>query len=149
MRVVVLLMLTLNLCAVHAGNDQTSSEARVPLPVLPPAAGSACVEPVEIMRKEHMHMLMHQRDRTVHQAYRDPRHSLKGCVDCHVQRDAAGRTIAVDAPGQFCAQCHAYTAVTMDCFECHASTPDSGRRDSGVVDNGRGKVGRGNGERRQ
>jgi predicted CXXCH cytochrome family protein len=105
-----------------------ADERRVPLPQVPKAQGEACVEPLEIMRKEHMHMLVHQRQRTVHDGYRDKRHSLVGCIKCHVQHDRQGRTIAVNAPGQFCAQCHAYAAVTMDCFECHASTPDSGRR---------------------
>lgn len=101
---------------------------RAPLPQIPTTQGDACVEPVDVMRKEHMHMLTHQRERTVHDAYRDKRHSLVGCVKCHVQRDGGGHTVPVNAPGQFCAQCHAYAAVTMDCFECHATTPDSGRR---------------------
>ena len=125
MRTRLLMLLILLVCTrgVLAGES-----GRVPVPVLPAADATACVEPVEIMRKEHMHMLLHQRDRTVHEAYRDKRHSLVGCIKCHVQRDAAGQTIPVNAPGQFCAECHAYTGVSMDCFECHATTPDSGRR---------------------
>ena len=111
----------------------SSPASRVPVPVLPlptltGADANACVEPLEVIRKEHMHLLMHQRDRTVHEAFREKRHSLNNCVTCHVQRDAAGKTIPVNAPGQFCQECHSYTAVKMDCFECHATTPDSGRR---------------------
>ena len=69
---------------------------------------------------------MHQRDETVHRGIRTRKHSLKECIECHVQRDDAGSTIPVDAPGQFCQSCHEYAAVSMDCFQCHATTPDSG-----------------------
>jgi hypothetical protein len=31
----------------------------------------------------------------------------------------------VTAQGQFCQGCHAYTAVKIDCFSCHASVPES------------------------
>ena len=27
---------------------------------------------------------------------------------------------------QFCAGCHEYTGVTLDCFSCHSSTPNKG-----------------------
>jgi hypothetical protein len=78
------------------------------------------------MRREHMYLLEHQRDQTVYLGDRARRHSLAECVACHVRRDALGHTIPINAPGQFCAACHAYAAVEMDCFECHATRPDSG-----------------------
>ena len=97
---------------------------RVPLPVLLKAAkGEACVEPLPVIRRDHMKFLMHQRDDTVHQGIRGTRHSLVGCIDCHAARDDAGQWARIDAPGQFCASCHAYASVKIDCFECHAALP--------------------------
>ena len=89
-------------------------------------SATACVEATDVMRREHMHLLTHQRDRTMYLGNRERQHSLAHCVECHVNKDNAGRTIPVNAPGQFCAACHAFTAVTIDCFECHATRPDSG-----------------------
>lgn len=94
------------------------------LPVIPPAArGDACVEPTEIMRRDHMRFLMHQRDDTVHGGIRGAKHSLVGCIECHAQTDAQGVAIPVDAKGQFCESCHTFAGVRMDCFECHAAVP--------------------------
>jgi hypothetical protein len=78
--------------------------------------GAACVAPVAEMRRDHMKMLLHQRDRTVRQGLREPRFSLKGCVDCH----ASQRTGSVLGKEGFCASCHEYAAVRIDCFECHS-----------------------------
>lgn len=98
--------------------------ADVNLPELPRGKGENCVEPSELMRRNHMRYLTHQRDLTVRFGLRTPRHSLLGCVQCHARKTPEGRFIAVDAPGQFCAACHAFTATKLDCFECHATTPD-------------------------
>jgi len=95
----------------------------VPRPALPAAEGERCVEPTDVMRRDHMTFLFRQRDATVHRGIRTERHSLKGCVDCHAAYDDEGRAIRVDAPGQFCASCHRYAAVEIDCFECHAAVP--------------------------
>ncbi|MGR3914550.1 MAG: Hdr-like menaquinol oxidoreductase cytochrome c subunit [Gammaproteobacteria bacterium] len=104
-----------------------SPGAAVVFPALPRGIGESCVEPLEVMRKNHMKLLNHQRDRTVHDGIRTTRHSLTGCVQCHAQQDARGRFIAVDAPGQFCEACHAFTGARPDCFECHAATPAARR----------------------
>ena len=104
--------------AVAVGDERASIA-----PSLPPATGEQCVEPVEIMRRKHMHFLMHQRDDTVHAGIRGAKHSLVGCIDCHVQRDAGGAAIPVDAQGQFCDACHRFAGVRMDCFGCHAAVP--------------------------
>ena len=79
-----------------------------------------------------MRLLLHQRDATVHQGIRGTRHSLVGCIDCHVQRDAGGAPIPINAPGQFCASCHGFTGVTVDCFECHATVPAAGSAAAGA-----------------
>lgn len=93
-------------------------------PLIPPAAkGEECVEPTDVMRRDHMRFLLHQRDETVHRGIRGAKHSLVGCIDCHAQTDAQGGAIPVDAEGQFCESCHSFAGVRMDCFECHAPVP--------------------------
>jgi hypothetical protein len=83
----------------------------------------SCVRETPFMRRNHFELIMHQRDVTVHQGIRKTTDSLAGCVDCHVRRDAQGEPVPINAPGEFCAACHAYTAVTIDCFTCHATVP--------------------------
>jgi hypothetical protein len=104
-----------------------ADETRVPTPSISKGEGEQCVEPTDVMRKRHMNFLLHQRDATVHQGIRTTKHSLTGCIDCHVQQDTRGNAIPVNAnaSGQFCESCHQYAAVSLDCFECHATIPDS------------------------
>ncbi len=92
-------------------------------PEIPPARGEQCVEPVDIMRRDHFDFMKHDRDKTVHQGVRSIRHSLAGCIDCHTSKDAKGQFIPINAEGQFCQSCHVYAAVKMDCFTCHAAVP--------------------------
>ena len=99
--------------------------AQAPVLLIPPSAGTHCVEPTPIMRREHMKFLLQQRDKTVHEGERDSQHSLTGCVNCHTNQDAAGRQLPVNQEGQFCAVCHQSVGVTMDCFSCHRATPDA------------------------
>jgi hypothetical protein len=89
--------------------------ARVPLPVVKIENGKTCVAPVAEMRRNHMQMLFHQRDRTLRQGVREPRSSLKGCVECHAGRES-GSVLGKDG---FCSSCHSYASVKIDCFECH------------------------------
>jgi hypothetical protein len=77
--------------------------------------GEASVAPTDEMRRDHMKMLFHQRDRTLRQGVREPRFSLKGCIDCH----ADAKTCSVLGRDGFCSSCHEYAAVKIDCFECH------------------------------
>jgi hypothetical protein len=88
---------------------------RVAMPVVKIEKGEACVAPTGEMRRDHMKMLLHQRDRTVRQGIRESRFSLKNCVDCHASRET-GSVLGKDG---FCSTCHAYASVSMDCFECH------------------------------
>ena len=83
----------------------------------------ACVAPTAFMRRQHFELIKHQRDITVHEGIRKTDNSLAGCVDCHVRKDVQGHHVAVNAPGEFCAACHEYTATTLDCFTCHATKP--------------------------
>jgi hypothetical protein len=95
-----------------AGEKQAG---RVAVPVIKIEKGEACVAPTGEMRRDHMKMLLHQRDRTLRQGLRETRFSLKNCVDCHASRET-GSVLGKDG---FCSSCHQYAAVSMDCFECH------------------------------
>ena len=106
------------------------AESRVPVPKVPEAQRQAgpdgCVEPVDIMRKEHFKFIMHQRDETMHLGIRTTKHSLKECVTCHAVNNEQGQPVTVKDERHFCSSCHQYAAVHIDCFECHASTPEGG-----------------------
>lgn len=72
------------------------------------------------MRRNHMKLLVHQRDDTLRGGIRSGKYSLKACVACH----ASPVSQSVNAePTNFCQGCHNYAAVKIDCFECHANTP--------------------------
>jgi hypothetical protein len=95
---------------------------RVALPVVQIEKGEACVAPADEMRRNHMKMLHHQRDRTMREGVRTARFSLKGCVDCH----ASQKTSSVLGAEGFCSSCHAYASVKIDCFECHTPMRPAG-----------------------
>jgi hypothetical protein len=84
----------------------------------------SCVEPTDYMRRNHMEVIKHQRDDTVHQGIRSTKHSLAGCVDCHVSYGSDRVPIAISEKDQFCGACHEFTAVALDCFDCHSSVPN-------------------------
>jgi len=87
------------------------------------ANGDKCVLPADEMRRDHMNHLLHQRDETVHDGVRTKQFSFKECINCHANKDEEEKYIPVNAPGEFCQSCHAYTSVKLDCFECHATKP--------------------------
>lgn len=101
-------------------------EGWTPRPTILKGKGEQCVEPTDVMRKRHFDFILHQRDETMHRGIRTEQHSLTGCIECHATRDENGKYLPVDAEGQFCNTCHSYAAVSMDCFQCHATIPDSG-----------------------
>lgn len=83
-----------------------------------------CVEPTEVMRSQHMTMLMHQRDATVLQGIRTTQHSLKECINCHVAPTKAdGSPLHYGDKEHFCTTCHAAVGMKIDCFQCHADRP--------------------------
>jgi predicted CXXCH cytochrome family protein len=99
----------------------------------------ACVRETPFMRRNHFELIKHQRDITVHQGIRKTDNSLAGCVSCHAGKDAQGKFVPVNAPGEFCAGCHAYAAVSIDCFSCHSTVPSAanatfGSRDPAVIE---------------
>lgn len=85
-------------------------------------AGDHCVEDTAYMRKNHMQLLLHHRDQTVHKGIRTPKYSLKNCINCHAST-ADNSVIGDDT--HFCQSCHTYAAVSLDCWECHSSKPKS------------------------
>ncbi len=88
------------------------------------AAGlTSCVEPTDFMRRNHMEVIKHQRHTVVHKGIRDSKHTLAGCIACHVAPGPDQKPVSVYAEGQFCQRCHAYTAVDVNCFGCHATVP--------------------------
>jgi len=106
----------------HTADAQDEGARGVALPTIKIERGEACVVPTDEMRREHMTLLLHQRDRTLRQGVRETRLSLKKCVDCHASR-ATGSVLGKDG---FCASCHRYAAVKIDCFECHTPLRQSG-----------------------
>ena len=106
---------------VGAADQSTSAfgEISIPSPSKPVNAEN-CVEPVEIMRRDHMKFLMHQRDATVQKGERDNKYSLVGCMDCHNPAGTQEKVVRYEDPEHFCSSCHQYTSVKIDCFECHA-----------------------------
>jgi hypothetical protein len=110
----VLCWLAAALLAVAAGSAPVLAKP----PVLEKAKGEKCVEETSVMRKRHPDFLKHQRDDTVHGGIRGAKHSLAGCVECHA---SAKDGSVLGSPQHFCQGCHEYTAVKLDCFECHAS----------------------------
>ena len=94
------------------------------IPSVPKAKGEQCVEPTEIMRRNHMEFILHQRDETTHRGIRTKKHSLNACIDCHVSPDANGEYPRVSSEEHFCANCHHYAGVKIDCFGCHNDRPE-------------------------
>ena len=100
-----------------------AEDSRVPSPVINKGKGDKCVEPTDVMRRNHMKYILHQRDETMHKGIRTSKYSLAECIDCHVQPDENGNIASVDTTEHFCSTCHEYAGVTIDCFECHADKP--------------------------
>ncbi len=105
------------------GPASAQESARVPIPEPAKGRGEACVADTELMRRDHMNMLTHQRDDTVHDGIRTETFSLKGCIDCHAVDGPDARPVDISSPQHFCRTCHDYAAVKVDCFQCHASKP--------------------------
>ncbi len=99
--------------------------ADVPKPKIPKGKGERCVEDTNVMRKNHMEFLLHQRDETVQRGIRTKKHSLKECLNCHAVHDEKNQPVGSDDKRHFCNSCHTYAAVSIDCFECHQSRPDA------------------------
>jgi hypothetical protein len=97
------------------------------LPVIPMGRGDACVEDTDFMRRNHMELLKHQRDETVLKGVRKKQYSLQECLSCHAVYGPDAIPVTITSPAHFCRSCHDYAAVSIDCFQCHASRPEPGK----------------------
>jgi hypothetical protein len=105
--------------AVFAAERETTHASRVPMPAVPAASGGQCVEDPAFMRRNHMQLLVHERDATMREGKRTDTRGLQDCVECH----AHPKTQRVTGEEGFCQACHSYAAVKIDCFSCHADQP--------------------------
>ena len=120
MRTPCTVLIAIALCAGIPSPAACAEAGRVPKPVIEAGKGEKCVENADFMRRNHMELLKHQRDATMHRGIRTRNHSLNGCIECHASRKDNS---VVGSDQNFCQSCHSYAAVKVDCFECHASKP--------------------------
>ena len=121
-------------------------------PVIPKAQKQfsptqGCVEPTDEMRRNHMEYILHERDETVYEGIRGSRHSLAVCINCHVPPPVENKKVRVDSEEHFCNSCHTYTAVHIDCFQCHSDQPalmsertEYSRHEAGSIAMGQGSI---------
>ena len=128
------LLLVFLLAGLYSGNalagNGTNSGTGPHYPL--PKEAKSCIRDTGYMRRNHMKLLLHKRDRTMHEGIRTKNDSLANCIRCHASKDKAGKPIPVNAPGQFCSSCHEYAAVKLDCFECHRTTPETPDKSAGA-----------------
>ena len=116
-----LLALSLGAVAATGGEGKAASNgSRTPKPSIVIEKGDKCVEDTAFMRKNHMKLLTHQRDETMHKGIRTEKHSLQNCIDCHA---SSKNNSVLGSNENFCQSCHTYAAVKLDCWDCHASKP--------------------------
>lgn len=122
-RLLALAMVAFVLLTGPARAEEKEEGGRVPVPNEVEGKGEQCVEPIDVMRRNHMQFILHQRDETVHKGVRTKQYSLKECINCHVQPTADGSYPSIKTKEHFCSSCHTYAAVHIDCFQCHATHP--------------------------
>jgi hypothetical protein len=90
-----------------------------------------CIAPVEEMRRNHMEMLKHQRDRTMRHGIRGEKASLNECINCHASKSSDGKSAgSVIGKDNFCESCHSFAAIKLDCWDCHQ--PKAGYKAAGA-----------------
>ncbi len=101
--------------------------AGAPKPTVKIENPGQCIAPAEEMRRNHMDMLKHQRDRTMRQGIRGEKASLNECISCHASKSSG----SVTGKDGFCQECHSYAAVKLDCWDCHQ--PRAGQKHAGAA----------------
>ena len=122
-RIVSITLMALGLALVSTGTFAAGDGVPMPKPSKA-VKGEKCVEPADIMRREHMVFLKHQRDDTLRKGIRGEKYGLNECVDCHATKSPKIAQGKVRTVVPFCAECHKYAAVKIDCFECHTGAAD-------------------------
>ena len=121
-RLWVVVALALLFAASGASAQVGPAKNTVPQPAIESARGGSCVADPATMRRQHMVMLKHQRDDSLRGGIRTGAYSLKACIACHASQSTNSVTAS---SSNFCQSCHAYAAVHIDCFECHANQPQA------------------------
>jgi predicted CXXCH cytochrome family protein len=121
--VMLMLVLVCMTSLAYAAEEQNAGNGGL-LPVVPMGQGDSCVEDTDFMRRNHMDLLKHQRDETMKEGIRGKPYSLKECLSCHAVNGPDAIPVTVSSPQHFCRSCHDYAAVSIDCFQCHASRPE-------------------------
>jgi len=116
-------------------HDDEHKHSRVPMPKHVIEKGDKCVEDEDFMKRNHMKLLMHQRDETMHKGIRTTKYSLQNCIDCHA---SSKNNSVLGSNDNFCQGCHSYVAVKIDCFECHSSKPKPKVAKASAVANAKG-----------
>lgn len=124
-RVLVVVLIGISSVSGVVGAEEGNATSGALLPVIPMGQGEACVEDTAFMRRNHMDLLDHQRDETVLKGKRDEPYSLRECLSCHVVFGPDAIPVTAADPAHFCRACHDYAAVSIDCFQCHASRPEA------------------------
>ena len=115
-RVIIGLIVFLALITFPIWYNMVSGEEAEPPEIVLPADGTECLMDAELMRTEHMQLLMDWRDEVVREKQRihttaDGRRFDKSltrtCMDCHADR------------AEFCDRCHDYLGVKPYCWDCH------------------------------
>lgn len=106
----------------------------------PKGKGEHCVADTAFMRRNHMNMLLRHRTEAVRLGVRTQQYDLNGCVNCHAVAGPDGKPVSFDSPKHFCRSCHSYAAVSIDCFECHASRPEEPGKTAAAVRPGDSEV---------
>ena len=117
------------LCALAA----QAAESPFVVPGSKAASLEHCVEPTELMRRNHMELIKHQRVETVHEGIRSTKYSLVRCIECHASVGVDGAPVPVNGEEQFCESCHDYAAVSLDCFDCHATVPTVNEKNAALA----------------
>jgi hypothetical protein len=118
-----LLVLPLAASADEEAHTLPFSDLNIAEPARHFSATQECVEPEEEMKRNHMNYILHQRDETMYGGIRTRQYSLEECINCHASKDENGEYVRVEDSRHFCASCHAYASVKIDCFQCHADVP--------------------------
>ncbi len=126
-RVAGLLLSTLLLLPVAAAAEEEEqipfSDLELVLPERHFSDTLECVQPEDEMRRNHMKYILHQRDETMRKGIRTRRYALEECINCHAVKDDNGEYVRIEDKRHFCASCHTYAAVNIDCFQCHSDVP--------------------------
>ncbi len=124
----ILLLIVIVCCIIGINIVFADSPTDIPPPKQKYSEETVCVEPIEVMRKQHFEFVLDHRDKTVIDGIRTKKHSLIECIDCHITANAQGEYARYSQDTHFCASCHEFAAVNIDCFQCHSDRPEEAIR---------------------